>query len=193
MPETDRRREDQDALGEIAAALEARESQAPGAPQRDDTAISVPAGRVSVQEACRRLGVAPRTFRQLLAEFYDLVEPEPAVSEGGPPRDLSQTAVARLARVVAMRNAGSGYQDIRRALAGEASAGKSEPPVTGLAGLAGLAEGLDRLQRELSRSEERRREDRDRLLTAILRLQQEIQHLRYEVVALHSRRDRKRH
>lgn len=51
---------------------------------------------------------------------------------------------------------------------------------------------LDHLARALNRSEERRARDRDRLLTALMRTQQEIQQLRYELIGQRSRRQRKR-
>ncbi|HHY39053.1 MAG TPA: hypothetical protein GX507_09035 [Clostridia bacterium] len=51
---------------------------------------------------------------------------------------------------------------------------------------------LEHLARALNRSEERRARDRDRLMTALMRTQQEIQQLRYELVGQRSRRQRKR-
>lgn len=55
-----------------------------------------------------------------------------------------------------------------------------------------LSSHLEHLAKALNRSEERRARDRDRLLTALMRTQQEIQQLRYELVGQRSRRQRKK-
>lgn len=55
-----------------------------------------------------------------------------------------------------------------------------------------LAAHLEHLAKALNRSEERRARDRDRLMTALMRTQQEIQQLRYELIGQRSRRQRKR-
>ncbi len=55
-----------------------------------------------------------------------------------------------------------------------------------------LVKRVETLAGELAKSEERRAEDRDRLLTALMRNQQEIQHLRFELVTHHSRKERKK-
>ncbi|MDI3270682.1 MAG: hypothetical protein QJR00_08230, partial [Bacillota bacterium] len=43
----------------------------------------------------------------------------------------------------------------------------------------------------LLKMEERRRHDQDRLLLSLIRLQQEVQHLRYELAASRSRKERR--
>lgn len=55
-----------------------------------------------------------------------------------------------------------------------------------------LLQRLEELTREVKLQELRRAEDRDRLLTALMRTQQEISHLRYELVTYRSRKDRRR-
>ncbi len=55
-----------------------------------------------------------------------------------------------------------------------------------------LAAEIASLKEELRRMDERRREERDRLLTALIRTQHELQSLRYEVGVSLSRRDRKK-
>lgn len=54
-----------------------------------------------------------------------------------------------------------------------------------------LTAELESFAKELRRSEERRAEDRDKLLTALMRTHQEIQQLKYEISLARSRRDRK--
>jgi hypothetical protein len=69
--------------------------------------------------------------------------------------------------------------------AGEIAAG----PVVGERAL--LAE-MGSLRDELRQMDEKRQEERDKLITALMRTQHELQSLRYEVGATLSRRDRKR-
>ena len=54
-----------------------------------------------------------------------------------------------------------------------------------------LAE-MGSLRDELRQMDEKRQEERDKLITALMRTQHELQSLRYEVGATLSRRDRKR-
>jgi len=56
----------------------------------------------------------------------------------------------------------------------------------------GLIEKIDRLADALARAEEKQSEDRDRLLTALMRTHQEVRQLRFELAAQGSRKDRKR-
>lgn len=192
------------------------------------TAAEEPA-RVPLGEARERLGVPPHTFRQLMAQFYDLVEPD--AGHDGPPASLSEPALTRLGEALRLRRDGWGYQEIRDYLktwspervgsepaksgqtgsvparnpgaaappgsggyptSGGSPAAVAGPPADAAAELAQLRQELVRIRAELARQAELRLEERDRQLTAILRLQQEIQHLRYELVTLVSRRDRKR-
>lgn len=193
--------------------------------------------RIGLGDARERLGVSPHTFRQLLAQYYDVAEPEGG--RHGPPGSLSPDALARLGEALRLRLEGWGYQAIRDHLktweppaeggfqpatrgapgvpAEEGSgAPRREPPAAGSpvgtrprespaptgggaddpidigTQLAEIRQELVRIRAELARQAELRLEDRDRQLTAALRLQQEIQHLRYELVTLTSRRDRKR-
>lgn len=54
-----------------------------------------------------------------------------------------------------------------------------------------LIERLHTLSTVIEKAEERREQDRDRLLTALMRTQQEISHLRYELAAKTGRKSRK--
>lgn len=55
-----------------------------------------------------------------------------------------------------------------------------------------VLEILAELEARFEETELRRIDDRDRLMVTLLKIQNEIQHLRYELVAAHSRRHRKR-
>ena len=180
-------------------------------------------------EACERLQIPPRTFRQLMTDFAGLVE-GPRPSGDGNLQEISEASVERLRRIVELRARGFSNDKIREELFPEAA-----PPVEAVAEVAvaesvaepapgaavgdetevappppasrqveaaggrdslhrhsELLNGLERLSNELERSEEKRVEDRDRLLTALMRTQQEIQHLRFELVSQASRRARKK-
>jgi DNA-binding transcriptional MerR regulator len=100
----------------------------------------------------------------------------------GGERRLPPDAVDRLRAIWRLRGEGLAPADIRQQLAG----GTQGDPLQRL-----LAQ-LDRLHAELQRSEARRVEDRDRLMMALVRTQQEIQHLRYELSAARSRKERRR-
>lgn len=192
-------------------------------------------------EACESLGVRPKTFRQLLSEFGDLIEgPRPRAGGG---QEIPSASVELLRRALELRSKGRSTAEIRAVLAeasapsataataeavagapvGEAQTGATAAEATGEAALAATvaapaappvrldsregapvrapgeggaeadwAEKIARLEAELARSEERRIEDRDRILTALARAQQEIQHLRFELAAGGSRKDRRK-
>jgi len=162
-------------------------------------------------EACSLLNLSPYTLRGLLAEYGDIL------GVAGPDQDdvpsgkrrLTDWAFRMLKEAVALRNAGLSRDEIRdrlQALA-EAAAGLAVVPGYQGAGASGrlvryvdratardllLIEKIERLSEQLARSEQKRLEDRDRLLMALLRTQQEVQQLRYELVARGTRRERKR-
>lgn len=144
----------------------------------------------SYAECCQRLGIAPHTFRQILFEYSDVIG-----DEGNESQRLNAEAFERLQRVLALRNGGATPEQIRAVLASSPAEGGAEP-VLGFPDPSLLddpiAAKLDELARELRLSEERRREDRDRVLLAIIRAQQEIEHLRYELAAAASRKDKKK-
>lgn len=144
----------------------------------------------SYSECCQRLGIAPHTFRQLLFEYSDVIG-----DEGDESQRLSAEAFERLQRVLALRNGGATPEQIRAVFASSPAESAAEP-IIGLPDPSliddPLSAKLDELIRELRLSEERRREDRDRVLLAIIRAQQEIEHLRYELAAAASRKDKKK-
>lgn len=217
---------------------------------------------MSLGEACERLRIPPRTFRQLMADFGDLLE-KPRPSADGKLQELSVDAVDTLQEILELRNRGVSVDAIRARLeAGpESLADVSDNPIAvteatgGEAEVAATAEAprrpgpeaaidtpvspaasppepdtaetpdatpmpaagrpavaqpaadvpdaallaqqqellgkLDELTAALSQSEKKRVDDRDRLLTALMRTQVEIQQLRYALAATASRRDRK--
>ncbi len=122
--------------------------------------------------------------------------------EGRPPDRASEAEVGPPGTLVVEVGAvGSGTAEAEVATA-KAATGESSP-VPFLDALAGpdpsepvleralLAE-IAALREELQKMDEHRREERDRLLTALMRTQHELQSLRYEVGVTLSRRDRKR-
>lgn len=172
---------------------------------------------VSFQEAITRLGIAPHTFRQIYTQFRDFIEPD----TGGPVTGVTEKSLALLAQILKWRGEGHPPEKIRELLAMEADGQEHKPAspeptalsrypdptsaeieiAAGSAGgvatlspdqLQALLERLQELNAKLAKSEERRTEDRDRLVTLIMRTQMEIQHLRYELAASQSRRDRHR-
>ncbi|MHB9057856.1 MAG: hypothetical protein ACYC53_03490 [Bacillota bacterium] len=170
---------------------------------------------VSFEEACVLLNLTPRVFRSLLADF----EAELAAAQAGvdvPPKHLTVSAYERLQEVLELRNNGRSDDEIRTKLqqsaelasveaAGAGARGAviafatptpvSEVPAVydaDLSDLTGLLGRVSDLVRQLEEMEERQREDRDRLLNALLRTQQEVQALRYEVTSQKSRRERKK-
>lgn len=210
---------------------------------------------MSLGEACERLRIPPRTFRQLMADFGDLLE-APRPSADGRLQELSVETVDQLHDILQLRSRGVPVEAIRARLAvgplgteadwlgtvnevaatadaataepppepqpepatvqmsGEIAPPAMSPPVAAppsaaqsnnapavevpaaieaavLDRHADLLNKLERLTHELSQSEQRRVDDRDRLLTVLMRTQVEIQQLRHEMAAQASRRDRK--
>ena len=144
---------------------------------------------LTMAEGCRLLGLRPEALRHLLQEFSDQL-PSPVRDAGD--RRLAADALPLLARIVALRNARAAYPDIvaalREAAASRDAAGPAvaAPPVPDP-----LVQRLESLQQELRRAEERRAEDRDRLLTALVRTNQEMQQLRFELARRPRRQRRK--
>jgi DNA-binding transcriptional MerR regulator len=192
-----------------------QEQVSPQSPdQGEDRAVprgAVGGGSYTFAEVCSLLNLSPYTLRGLLADYGDVLGLGGIGQEEVPTgkRRLPEWAFRLLKEVVALRNAGLSREEIRdrlRALA-EAAAGLALVP--GYQGPGGsgqlvryvdratardllLIEKIEHLSEQLARSEQKRAEDRDRLLMALLRTQQEIQQLRYELVARGTRRDRKR-
>ncbi|MBX5475896.1 MAG: hypothetical protein IRZ18_02065 [Clostridia bacterium] len=139
---------------------------------------------VPLDDVCRRLALPPAAVRALLEAFPDIG----AVEVQGETRGLSAEAFARLRAAAAGRAAGLDDAHIRQLIAsaaGEVATTAAEPD-------ASLHERLEQLAQALLRSEERRVSDHDRLMMALIRTQQEIQHLRYELAAARSRKERRK-
>ncbi len=172
-----------EALAEVAAALvQEPVSLSPSPPG------PLPEEPVTFAVACERLGVSPYVLRRLMDDYEDVLPP---LVEAGTERQLPPDAVRMLATIARWRNDGVGREEIvRRLRAGEAEAaagdGTDGPPVER------LVNELGRLHDELRRNEERRAEDRDRLLTAMMRNSQELQQLRYELAVARSRKERRK-
>lgn len=148
-----------------------------------------PAAHLTAEQACQQLNLAPATLRQLLREYRDVL---PTPEADGAYR-LSPADVRRLATIARLRAEGWDPAAIRAALlaGGESEArvpadASADHPMVWRAAL----ERLDRLAEALAAMDRRWREDRDRLVMMILRLQQEVQALRYELAAAGGRRPR---
>lgn len=172
--------------GEVTDSLEKGPQTKQGAQARGDASAGAGA-RLTLGEVCEAVGVPPSTFRQIVAEFEDLLEDDQ--SDEGDVATLSEATVERLRAIVQWRNQGVPAEEIRARLQGaQVAAAASEPSTSEML----LLRQLEQLGRALQRSEEQRIEDRDRMLTAMMRTQQEIQQLRYALAAQSSRRDRKK-
>lgn len=153
-------------------------------------------GYLTYQECCDRLNIALHTLRQILFEYSELIGDE---DDDG--QRLCPEAFDRLRRVVALSDGGADREQIRAVMAPVSAAPSGSDLVLRDLSLAELGddfpddpvlERLERLTRQLEQSELRQRDERDRVLLALIRAQQEIEHLRYEVAAAGSRRDRKK-
>ncbi|MCR4398738.1 MAG: hypothetical protein NUV93_07230 [Firmicutes bacterium] len=156
---------------------------------------------ISFATICERLGLTAAQLRDVISSFGDILgageadQPPPddevtwrelldgdAESEGTP--GLPRESLQKIEKIVRMRADGIPDAEIRRILLdAEASASSAEER---------LALNLDRLAREIELTEKRRAEDRDRLLTALMRTHQEVRQLRNELAAQSSRRARKK-
>lgn len=145
----------------------------------DDGALSptIAGNGLNAAEVAERLGIVPHVLRGLLDEFADLLPGEERNGE----RVFPPLVVERLRSIWQLRSQGLAPEAIRARLA----APEGEP-------LERLLAQLSELRAELQHSEARRVEDRDRLMMALMRTQQEIQRLRYELTAASSRRERRR-
>jgi hypothetical protein len=150
----------------------------------------------SLQEICVLLNIAPRTFRQLFEDYADLLNWQPA--EGA---DLTQglpaAAFDRLRTIVELRNKGEDEAGIRRALSSAPSATAAASLRLPVADDSDVAESvvvalLRDLGEQLQAARDQWVEEREKILTSLIRVQQELQSLRYEVASQASRRARKR-
>lgn len=146
-----------------------------GAPAPQSRSAEDPEAPVRPADVCQRFGLSPYVLRALLDEYGDWL-PQ---ADGG----LTPAAVERLGAIVRWRADGVSSDAIRTRL--DAGQRPEEP-------LAALFGRMADLHAALSRSEEHRVQDRDRLMMALIRTQQEIHQLRHEMSDRPSRRDRHR-
>lgn len=196
-----------DELEELASLLEEREASG----DRSFAGSTTAAGKwYGFAEVCSLLNLSPYALRGMLHDYGDLLQLE-AEDESIPigKKRVSEWSFRLLREAAVLRSAGLSREEIRdrlRAL-GEAAAGLALVPGYDQGGGTPqwglryvdratardllLIQKIEQLAEQLTRAEERRAEDRDRFLMAIMRTQQEVQQLRYELVA-RGRRQRKR-
>ncbi len=162
---------------------------------------AVLATRISAQEACRRLMMPPHVLRSLCDEYADFI----SLHRQDGKTYLDVLGFSRLQLISFWRNEGISADEIRRrlcetahhpqrdAVKAEADAPAAQPDLTSAAGSGGSLEAaIARLNELLAETERKRMEDRDRLLTALMRTQQEIQQLRHELSARQVRKEKRR-
>lgn len=135
--------------------------------------------RMDREQACRVLNTTPRALRQVWTEYAPLLGGERL------PRQFDRQQMRRIGRLLAMRAEGAAQEEVAAALALEEAHGAS--PVA-----AELKERLDSIAHSLSHNEARRLAEHDRVVTALMRTQQELSHLRYELASATPRRERRR-
>lgn len=137
------------------------------------------------EEACRILGLSPSSLRTLWHRYAAVLGSEK------PPRRLSASAMDMLRRISELRTQGRTEGEILAALAiGTAASGVQEAAATA-EHIQGVEERLTEIAQRLAMNESRRAHDHDRLVTSLMRTQQELNHLRYEVAAAVPRRERR--
>ncbi len=157
----------------------------------DDAGNILPGGEekvVTLPDLGERLGLSPKVFRSYLAEFGDLL----AVRKDGGDKVLTRDGALLLEKIHKFAQIGLTAEEIRGELG--ATVGTNSPvEVAEDVAVAGeTVEDEDPLLREilgrLERIEDRRMEDRDKLMLTLIRTQKEIQQLRYELAAREGRR-----
>jgi len=159
-------------------------------------------------ELVRQLGVSPSLVRELLRQYHGwLSQPESGRFTALDLARLQIAARGRLAgrkaqeiesQLIATRGHGEtpspGLSTAVPAVAGSADeAAAAQEAATAIAAAESpIAAELQRLHRTIAESAERERRDRDRMLTALMRTQQEVSHLRQELGTYRSRSQRKR-
>jgi hypothetical protein len=135
--------------------------------------------RLSREQACRRLNTTPRALREVWARFA------PVLGEERLPRQLDERQLRLLGRALEWTAEGRAEDEVAAALALEAS---GDEPALALE----LRERLEAIAATINHNEHRRAAEHDRVVTALMRAQQELSHLRYEIAASIPRRDRRR-
>jgi len=151
---------------------------------------SAPVGRIfSLRQVCDELSLGPHTVRQLLEDFSDVVQVDIIDGE----KVLSESDLARLRTINDLRLQGFDTATILEEVQGQGdltTQPRDLPATQEL--LAEIFSRLDALDERTRVLEERLIDDRDKFLLNLLKLQKEIQHLRYELVSNTSPRQRKR-
>ncbi|MEW6243384.1 MAG: hypothetical protein AB1497_03800 [Bacillota bacterium] len=137
---------------------------------------------VSLAEACSASGLHPRLVGEIVREYGQ--ELGVSESEEGD-LHLPEDSVPLLKSIHLWQAEGLGVEEIRQRLKAP-----GRPPVEFQDNE--LYNRLLDLVTRLEKTEKQRAEDRDRLLTALIRTQQEVQQLRYQLVGMTTRADRKR-
>jgi hypothetical protein len=132
-----------------------------------------------------RLGSGLEKVKELLAGY-----PQLFAHELPRPGCITETGFLKLAALVRMLRDGLSEDEIRRRMALVSQGGKET--AADHEGGDTLRARVEELVRLLERSEDRRLDERDRMLTTLMRTHQEIQHLRYELAAAIPRRERRR-
>lgn len=188
---------------EVAVAAEAllAEADTPGdGPRAGDGALATPATWVdrgeplSFAQACAALSLSAYVLRRLLDDFEDVLPP---LVEGRGERLVPASALEILTALATWRAEGLDADELRRrALEMRGAAAGDLPPTEAEAEgdpvAQRLVEQVARLEEAISRQDERQAEDRDRLLTALMRTNQELQSLRYDLAAGRARRERRK-
>lgn len=129
------------------------------------------------QEVCRRMHISPTLLRQMFREHASVLGP--LGSEG-----IALPTVEKLSQLLALRVRGSGRERVE--IMAEGSVALDAPAEESL-----LQTELRAIAMSLTEAEDHRAADRDRLLMALIRTQQEITQLRYDLCEHVSRRSRR--
>ena len=145
-------------------------------------------GAVALPDLGERLGLSTKVFRAYLEEFGDLL----VVWEERGDKLLTRDDAFLLERIHKFAQIGLTAEEIRKELGStvEANSPVEAEEDTSVAG-EGIEDAdplLHEILQRLDRIEDRRMEDRDKLMLTLIRTQKEIQQLRYELAAREGRR-----
>lgn len=135
--------------------------------------------RVGREQACRRLNTTPKVLRETWTRFAAVLGEERL------PRTLDERQLRLVARALAWSAEGRAEDEVAAALAVEAGEDDGRLAVE-------LKERLESIASAINHNEHRRAAEHDRVVTALMRTQQELSHLRYELAAAAPRRERRR-
>ncbi len=141
---------------------------------------------IPLSELGQRMGIGPKAFRAILGVYSDLLP----VVEVGEERGLEGSCVQLLERIHTRTLEGHTEDEIRSEL--ELSSGMEETSAAvdmqAVDSEGEVLEILRDLRQQLQRMEEKRAEDRDKLMMMLLRTQKEMQQVRYELAKTRGRR-----